>query len=173
MIELKQRIAAAILNALHAASDSHGFDTDSLVSLLEYPPDDTMGDLAMPCFRFAKALHRSPAMIAEQFAKELSIPGIRTMQAVNGYLNFTIDADYMASALLAKIRAVGDRYGSPECGQALSHRTSRNDGNRPFAEASSRICRISLRRYQPSWRLGNPVRQIDCCLSPVGQQRSR
>lgn len=116
MIELKQRIAVAILNALHAASDSHGFDTDSLVSLLEYPPDDTMGDLAMPCFRFAKALHRSPAMIAEQFAKELSIPGIRTMQAVNGYLNFTIDADYMASALLAKIRAVGDRYGSPDCG---------------------------------------------------------
>lgn len=60
--------------------------------LLEIPPEKEMGDLALPCFEFAKILRKSPHKIAEELAEKIlcrkSELGIEQVHAINGYLNF-------------------------------------------------------------------------------------
>ena len=42
-----------------------------LVQYLEYPTDVSMGDVALPCFVFAKELKQSPIQIAQNLTEEL------------------------------------------------------------------------------------------------------
>ncbi len=117
MLELKKKIANAILSSLDKMSDSHGCSCDDIAAMLEYPPDSAMGDLALPCFKFAKPLRRAPAMIATELCSALEIDGIKRAENLNGYLNIYIDPVYLASELLPRIKAEGASYGSPKCGE--------------------------------------------------------
>ena len=47
-------------------------------------------DFCVPCFKFAKLLRKSPAAIAAEAAAAISVDGM-TVEALNGYLNFTVD----------------------------------------------------------------------------------
>ena len=42
-----------------------GFSAEEIEKLIILPPDTKMGDYALPCFRFAKALKKAPNLIAE------------------------------------------------------------------------------------------------------------
>ncbi len=117
MLELKKKIAKAIHSALDTVSDSHGYSSDDIAAMLEYPPDNSMGDLALPCFKFAKPLRRAPAMIATELCSALEIEGVKRAENVNGYLNIYIDPAYLASQLLPRIKREGASYGSPMCGE--------------------------------------------------------
>lgn len=46
-------------------------------------------DYCIPCFKFAKILRKSPNVIASEAAAAIKIDGM-TVEALNGYLNFTI-----------------------------------------------------------------------------------
>ncbi len=46
-------------------------------------------DYCIPCFKFAKLLRKSPAVIASEAAAKVAIPDM-TVEALNGYLNFTV-----------------------------------------------------------------------------------
>ncbi|MDE6293326.1 MAG: arginine--tRNA ligase [Clostridiales bacterium] len=60
---------------------------------------DAFCDYCIPCFKFAKLLRKSPMMIAADAAKAIAIDGIKT-EALNGYLNFTVErAGFVAHAL--------------------------------------------------------------------------
>lgn len=61
-----KRSAAALLAPLT------GLTGEEIASRLEYPPDEEMGDLSLPCFPLAKELRRSPAAIAEELAGRLN-----------------------------------------------------------------------------------------------------
>ena len=43
-----------------------GVDMSEIYSLIALPPVSDMGDYALPCFKFAKILRKSPQMIAEE-----------------------------------------------------------------------------------------------------------
>jgi len=63
---------------------------------LETPPDRTMGDIAFPCFKLAKAEKKAPQQIAANLAKQLSgQAGLEkvTVSASGPYVNFTIPAN--------------------------------------------------------------------------------
>ncbi len=47
-------------------------------------------DFCIPCFKFAKVLRRAPKAIAEEAAEKIAVPGMKA-EALNGYINFTID----------------------------------------------------------------------------------
>lgn len=111
MTELKQKIAGAIETLTQGA-----LPAGEIAALLEYPPDAAMGDLALPCFRFAKALRKAPAAIAGDIAMGLSLPEISRAEAVNGYLNLHI-APAFWEALVPKIVAQGAAYGRDEEGK--------------------------------------------------------
>ena len=87
MITLKKTISEKIAEKLTAAFPASELDADTICSMLEYPPDDKMGDLALPCFKMSKALRRSPVQIAAAIAEGFEADCVESAEAVNGYLN--------------------------------------------------------------------------------------
>ena len=86
-----------------------GVSTDEVASLIAVPPDPAMGDYALPCFRFAKALRKSPVAIAQELAASIAPDGtIAEVTAVNGYLNFKVNKAGLAKDVLARISREGD-----------------------------------------------------------------
>ena len=117
MFKLKKMTAALLAGAV-AKHFGEGLVSEAdLLAMLEYPPDKTLGDLALPCFRLSKALRRSPVPIAETLAREIFCPEFSEVTAKNGYLNFRIASGAFCRRVLADVFAQGDRYGSPMNGE--------------------------------------------------------
>ena len=90
-----------------------GVSSDELYEMIALPPNTDMGDYALPCFKFAKLLRKSPVMIAEGLKNEvLTDEVISEVSAVNGYLNFKINKDGFVRSAIDKIFAEGEKYGS-------------------------------------------------------------
>ena len=84
MIILKKKTAGLIADAI-AESFAPGLLTaDEISEMLEYPPDRSMGDLALPCFRLSKSLRRSPVQIATALAEAVRCDEFSEITAVNG-----------------------------------------------------------------------------------------
>ena len=117
MLKLKEK-AAELIGAVINEKFGTGLLTDAeIFSMLEYPPDSSMGDLALPCFRLSKTLRRSPVQIAETVAAGVSAPEFESVSALNGYLNFKISPVEFSKRVLSDINALGARYGSPRNGE--------------------------------------------------------
>ena len=116
MLTLKKTAAEAILAAINTEFTGAEMTADTLFSMLEYPPDTKMGDLALPCFKLSKTLRRSPVMIAEALAKSVTSPAFCEVSAVNGYLNLKADTAMLAARVLGEIEEKGEDYGSPNNG---------------------------------------------------------
>lgn len=94
-----------------------GTDESEIESSIALPPNSEMGDYALPCFKFAKILRKSPVVIAQELAQSISPDGvIAEVTAVNGYLNFKINKSGLALGVLTEIDARGERYGSSDIG---------------------------------------------------------
>lgn len=95
-----------------------GIPAEEIKSLIAVPKESGNGDYALPCFRFARVLHRSPAEIAEKLAKEIVPPPfVSRIEAVRGYLNFYLDKTTLAEEVVRRAISEGDRYGSSEIGK--------------------------------------------------------
>ncbi len=76
-----------------------------------------MGDYALPCFRFAKALRKSPVAIATELAETCNSKGSQFIAtAINGYLNFKGNKIAMAAETLAEIVSKGADYATSDLG---------------------------------------------------------
>ena len=94
-----------------------GMSTEEIASAIAVPPDSTMGDYALPCFKFAKLMRKSPVMIADALKSDFVCDDvISEVSAVNGYLNFRINKAGLAKDVLARIGAEGEKYGSSDMG---------------------------------------------------------
>ena len=94
-----------------------GVSESEVYSLIVTPPDTTLGDYALPCFKFAKIMRKSPAVIAEDLAANFSTDEVITkVVAVNGYLNFTVNRTAFTKAAVEEILLKGDKYGSSNIG---------------------------------------------------------
>lgn len=94
-----------------------GAATDEIYSLLALPPSSEMGDYALPCFKFAKILRKSPVAIAEELKNSYKCDNvISEVSAVNGYLNFKVNKCGLAQSVLKDIAAAGERYGASDEG---------------------------------------------------------
>ena len=118
MKKLKLSAAAAVLAAAEKAFPGAQMPSaEEIISLLEYPPDSAMGDLAFPCFRLSRVLRQAPPKIAAALAEAIDAPCFARVEAVGGYLNFFADMSALCERLIGDIRAAGDMYGSPMCGE--------------------------------------------------------
>ncbi len=89
-----------------------------IYDLIALPPDNSMGDFALPCFKFAKVLRKSPQVIAEELSKSFPIGDVIVkVTAVNGYLNFTVNRSARAKKVLESVLSEGDNYGSSTVGK--------------------------------------------------------
>ncbi len=96
---MKETIITAVLESLNLTSEEVNV-------ILETPPDSKMGDIAIPCFGFAKVLHKNPALIAAQLQETLEQKkdslGIDKVIAVGGYCNLFVNRALFAENTLSK-----------------------------------------------------------------------
>lgn len=119
MLQIKQMLAEEIRNGIQTIAPKGAVAlTDSdIQGLLEYPPDPTMGDIALPCFKLSRTLRRSPVQIANALAPAIKGECIERAEAVNGYLNIYLSGEYLLRTLLPSILKEGESYGSPHIGE--------------------------------------------------------
>ena len=99
------------------------------------PPDSSLGDIALPCFAFSKALRKSPATIADELKSKLSsLEFMEKIESTNGYLNFFIKKPILFEDVITDILTGKGYYGSSKSGigkQALVEHTSINPNASP------------------------------------------
>ena len=96
---------------------AEGVTEEELEGLIAVPPDTSMGDYALPCFKLAKVLRKSPALIAEGIASDYPADEIVSeAKALNGYVNFRIARVGLANDVLSRILKEGTEYGSSDLG---------------------------------------------------------
>ena len=113
MLKLKNKTAALLEEAVKASFGDGLLSAEEINSMLEYPPDSSMGDLALPCFKLSKTLRRSPVQIADTLAAAVRCEEFSSVSAVNGYLNFKIDPAAFAARVVSDVETLGEKYGSP------------------------------------------------------------
>ncbi len=67
--------------------------------ILERPRQESLGEFALPCFRFVEK-GGNPAALAKRLAKEMEVDSVQA-NAVGPFLNFRVDASALAGAILA------------------------------------------------------------------------
>lgn len=95
-----------------------GVSKEELYDLIALPPNTEMGDYALPCFKFAKIMRKSPVMIAEELKNKMPVTDsvISEVSAVNGYLNFKINKGDFVRSTLEKIFDEKERFGASNIG---------------------------------------------------------
>ena len=117
MLTLKKNTAALIAEAVKSGFGEGLLSAEEVFTMLEYPPDSSMGDIALPCFRLSKTLRRSPVQIADMLAAAIKCEEFSSVTAVNGYLNFKIDGTSFSGRVTSEVLNLGDKYGSPMNGE--------------------------------------------------------
>ena len=96
---------------------SCGIDKEEIEAAIAVPPDNKMGDYALPCFKFAKVMRKSPVAIAEELKNMFATDdAISEVEAVNGYLNFRVNRTALVKETLEKIAEQGAAFGSSDIG---------------------------------------------------------
>ena len=113
MLILKKKTASLLAECIKEKFGEGLLSADEIFTMLEYPPDTSMGDIALPCFRLSRTLRRSPVQIAEMLAENVSCDEFSSVSALNGYLNFKVSHTAFASRVVADVTRLGDKYGSP------------------------------------------------------------
>lgn len=83
---------------------------DEVYAALAPTPDITKGDVCLPCFKFSKALRKSPQAIAEELKKRLDESGcdfIEKSAVEGGYLNIFYNRSKAAEELFADVKRNG------------------------------------------------------------------
>ena len=113
MQKLKLTAASLIANAVKNIWDFGDpcADIEKYKEMLEYPPDESMGHLAFPCFKLSRDLRNAPPKIAAAIAEQVSDDAFESIAAVGGYLNFKVSSKALEN-ILADVEAKGEKYGS-------------------------------------------------------------
>ena len=111
MIDFKEKIAEEINKVLELSKDE-------VKSFLEIPKDKKMGDYALPCFKLAKQMKKSPVIIADEIKEKIEMPNeyISKIENVNGFLNIFINNYVLIKDLLDEMDQQKENYGSSKLG---------------------------------------------------------
>lgn len=102
---MKQLVSNVLATYMSGILDAHEIET-----MLEVPPDESMGDFAIPCFPLARVMRKSPQNIAAEFAATLQKESFFSrVDAMGGYLNVVINRQQLSSDVLAS--ALQDDFG--------------------------------------------------------------
>ena len=57
--------------AANAVAQCSGLDVREIYEMLEFPPNDELGDVSLPCFKLSRTLRKAPAAIAAELAEKI------------------------------------------------------------------------------------------------------
>ncbi len=79
-----------------------GLSEQDVENALETPKDTSLGDVCLPCFKFARTMRLAPPMIANKLLPYVqSLDFVQKVEVVGGYLNVFFDRDTVAKMALA------------------------------------------------------------------------
>lgn len=91
---------------------------EELMKTVEIPPEEKMGDLALPCFAMAKKLRKNPMQIAadlvEKINKQKIELGIEKVENVGAYCNIYLKRDLFVKKCFEMLKQ--DEYGVSQIG---------------------------------------------------------
>jgi arginyl-tRNA synthetase len=103
-----QNFGAGIHRALLRLQPDYQCTSESLVGLIETPPQTKMGDYSFPCFTLAKVFRKAPALIANELTevlKEILADSnlFEGFKPLGPYLNVKVNSSEMAKRVLPEI----------------------------------------------------------------------
>lgn len=91
---------------------------EELMKTMEIPPEETMGDLALPCFAMAKKMCKNPMQIAAELVEKLNEQkdelGIEKVASVRAYCNIYLKRDLFVKKCFESLQK--DKYGVSQIG---------------------------------------------------------
>jgi arginyl-tRNA synthetase len=107
---LRDRIAAAIRRGLTAAASEQKWPVDGVAVEVERPKNPEHGDYASSvALQIARAARRPPREIAETISARVPVaPPIAKVEPLNGFVNVTLDAAWLAAQVDEIVRAGPD-----------------------------------------------------------------
>lgn len=85
-----------------------GVSTEEFLAMLETPPEEEMGDLALPCFGLAKLMHKNPNQIAAGIAEKFNLQkeglGIERAENAGAYCNLYWDREAYVKNCLERLQ---------------------------------------------------------------------
>ena len=123
MADVKVEFKNLVVAALDALKTEKNVEIDEQLYAkiaVETPPNPEMGDLGIPQFVFAKTFRIAPPMISKEVVRIITENGelaeraksIGEIVAVGPYVNARLDKSSAARAILSKIEAEGEKYGT-------------------------------------------------------------
>jgi len=138
---------------------------EQFISLLETPPESSMGDFALPCFSFAKTLRKNPKLIAEELAAGLASQaeslGIAKAEAVNGYCNIFLDRAAYVKQCLWQANGANHGVAQPGSGKTVCMDYSSPNIAKNFHVGHLRTTVIGNSLYKIYEKLGYNVVRIN------------
>lgn len=111
LAQFRRALASAVVEKLNLPSDQ----IEALEQQIRVP-EAGRGDLALPCFAFAKRLQQNPEDVARQAQVVLEASGEwAKVEAVRAYVNVTLKTEQLANAVVPAART--ENYGSSESGR--------------------------------------------------------
>jgi arginyl-tRNA synthetase len=105
-MDIKESIAKKV-------SELSGVAAEEIAGFFETPPSPDKGDLALPCFKLARALRKAPPAIASELAEAfIGFDGIVKAEPVGGYLNFFLDRTDEAKKVILRVLSEREAYGA-------------------------------------------------------------
>ncbi|HHU93217.1 MAG TPA: arginine--tRNA ligase [Halanaerobiaceae bacterium] len=94
------------------------FQREEILEIIEIPPQEDMGDLALPCFKFARTFRKAPNLIAEEISNNLAANDyFQEIKNMGPYVNFFINKELIARTVFTNLLKQGERYGSSTLGK--------------------------------------------------------
>ncbi len=119
MLETKQQWRDLAVEQLRElAQDDYGLDPaqiDESQLVISTPPEEKLGDLALPLFPFAKVFRSAPPKIAGQLCVRLSAAarerGLGTAETAGGYVNVRLHREQLIAPVLREVLTKEADYG--------------------------------------------------------------
>ncbi len=166
---LRSEFADAVASAMQTLVPAGGGelpDSEGILRAIERPKDLSHGILAFPVFALSKVLRKAPPVIAADVAKILNAMPNRsaeqTFSAVSGYVNLSVDGEWLARQVLEPIRSDGiAAWFSEKNDQLVLCEYSSPNIAKPFGVGHLRSTVIGSALTRIFRRLGHPVTGIN------------
>lgn len=111
-VTMKKKICQYLSKVLVEMSE------EELMKTMEIPPEEKMGDLALPCFAMAKKMHKNPIQIAKELVEKLNDQteelGIEKVESVGAYCNIHLKRDLFVKKCFESLQK--EKYGVSQIG---------------------------------------------------------
>lgn len=138
---------------------------EELHSAIEIPPEEKMGDYALPCFVMAKKMHKSPMLIATELAEKLNGQkeelGIEKAENVGAYCNIYLKRDVFVEKCIEALQKDGYGVAQPGSGKTVCMDYSSPNIAKNFHVGHLRTTVIGNSLYKIYQKLGYNVVRIN------------